>query len=201
MGSLRNGLMLAGSILLLGGAAQAADVKGRVKEIVTERCSLCHGVDGEAATSVYPRLAAQNETYVVKQLKDFRDGRRKGTMNEMARDLTDDEINGLAAYFSGKKPQSKRPLDADFAAVGKYIFHNGNRYSGIAPCASCHGEAGRGTEQLPRLAGQHPAYVEGQLMEFVSGSRTNDKSIMHAVATKLTTLEMKAVATYIGGLE
>lgn len=201
MESLRNGLMLAGSILLLGGVAQAADVKGRVKEIVTERCSLCHGVDGEAATSVYPRLAAQNETYVVKQLKDFRDGRRKGTMNEMARDLTDDEINGLAAYFSGKKPQSRRPLDTDFAAVGKYIFHNGNRYSGIAPCASCHGEAGRGTEQLPRLAGQHPAYVEGQLMEFVSGSRTNDKSIMHAVATKLTTLEMKAVATYIGGLE
>ncbi|EME67853.1 cytochrome c553 [Paramagnetospirillum caucaseum] len=197
----RKGLMLAGCVLLLGAPAQAADIKARVKEIVAERCSLCHGVDGEAATSVYPRLAAQNETYMVKQLKDFRDGRRKGTMNEMARDLTDEEAAGLAAYFSGKKPLSRRPLDADFAAVGKYIFHNGNRYSGIAPCASCHGEAGRGTEQLPRLAGQHPAYVEGQLMEFVSGSRTNDRSIMHAVATKLTILEMKAVSAYIGGLE
>lgn len=201
MGILRNGLMPAACAVMLILPAQAADIKPRVRELVTERCSLCHGVDGEAATSVYPRLAAQNETYVVKQLKDFRDGRRKGTMNEMARDLTDDEIAGLAGYFSGKKPQSRRPSDPDFAAVGKYIFHSGNRYSGIAPCASCHGEAGRGTEQLPRLAGQHPAYVEGQLMEFVSGSRTNDKSIMHAVATKLTTLEMKAVATYIGGLE
>jgi cytochrome c553 len=198
---MRKGLVLVGSILMMWAPAQAADIKARVKEIVAERCSLCHGMDGEAATSVYPRLAAQNETYMVKQLKDFRDGRRKGTMNEMARDLTDEEAAGLAAYFSGKKAQSKRPMDADFATVGKYIFHNGNRYSGIAPCASCHGASGHGTEQLPRLAGQHPSYVEGQLMEFVSGSRTNDKSIMHAVATKLTTLEMKAVAAYIGGLE
>ncbi|CUW40504.1 Cytochrome c4 [Magnetospirillum sp. XM-1] len=201
MGMLRFGSMLAGCVLLLALPSQAADIKARVKELVTERCSLCHGVDGEAATSVYPRLAAQNETYLVKQLKDFRDGRRKGTMNEMAKDLTDEEAAGLAAYFSGKKALSKRPLDGDFAAVGKYIFHNGNKYSGIAPCASCHGASGHGTEQLPRLAGQHPSYVEGQLMEFVSGSRTNDKSIMHAVATKLTTLEMKAVASYIGGLE
>ena len=198
---MRKGLVLAGTIVLLWAPAQGADIKVRVKEIVTERCSLCHGVDGEAATSVYPRLAAQNETYMVKQLKDFRDGRRKGTMNEMAKDLTDDEAAGLATYFSGKKPQSKRSLDADFTAVGKYIFNNGNRYSGIAPCASCHGASGHGTEQLPRLAGQHPSYVEGQLTEFVSGSRTNDKSIMHAVATKLTILEMKAVSAYIGGLE
>lgn len=185
------------SMLGAAGAAQARPVK----EIVAERCSLCHGTEGEAATSVYPRLAAQNETYMVKQLKDFREGRRKGTMNEMAKDLADDEIAALAAYFSARKPQSRKALDGDLAAVGKYIFHSGNRWSGIAPCASCHGEAGRGTEQLPRLAGQHPAYVEGQLMEFVNGSRTNDKSIMHAVATKLTTLEMKAVSLYIGGLE
>jgi len=94
MGVLRGGVTLAGCVLLLGVPAQAADIKAadikvRVKEIVTERCSLCHGVDGEAATSVYPRLAAQNEVYVVKQLKDFRDGRRKGTMNEMAKDLSD----------------------------------------------------------------------------------------------------------------
>jgi cytochrome c553 len=89
----------------------------------------------------------------------------------------------------------------DLSGVGKYIFHYGNPWSGIAACASCHGEKGVGTVQLPRLAGQHPAYIEGQLTDFSKGSRTNDKSIMHVIASKMTMLEIKAVATYIGGLE
>ncbi|CAA7623914.1 cytochrome c [Magnetospirillum sp. SS-4] len=193
--------MLAATGLLAAVTAQAAEPKGRVKEIVAEHCSLCHGVEGESANAVYPRLAAQNETYIAKQLRDFRDGRRTGTMNEMARDLTDDEVAGLAAYFSSRKPVSKRPSNQDLSAVGKYIFHYGNSWSGIAACASCHGEKGAGTTQLPRLAGQHPAYVESQLSDFGKGSRTNDKSIMHAIASKMTTLEIKAVSTYIGGLE
>ncbi len=198
---IRSGLALVGCGLLLGASVLAADTKPRVKEIIAERCSLCHGIDGESATTVYPRLAAQNETYIVKQLRDFRDGRRVGTMNDMAKDLSDEEITGLAAYFSGKKPMSRRPSNVDLAGVGKYIFHSGNPYSGIPPCASCHGQAGHGTDQLPRLAGQHPSYVESQLTDFISGSRTNDKFIMHAIALKLTTLEVKAVSSYISGLE
>ncbi|CAA7621475.1 cytochrome c [Magnetospirillum sp. UT-4] len=192
---------LAAAVTLMWLPAAAAEPDPRVREIVSERCQLCHGVDGEAATAVYPRLAAQNATYLIKQLRDFRDGRRTGTMNEMAKDLSDAEIAGLAAYFSAKPAKSKKVLNTELAAVGRYVFRQGNPFSGIAPCASCHGEAGHGTDQLPRLAGQHPSYVEGQLGEFVSGSRTNDKSIMHAIANKLTTLEIKAVAAYIGGLE
>ena len=198
---MRWGLALCAGALLASSSVLAADVKPRVKEIIAERCHLCHGMEGESATAIYPRLAAQHGAYMAKQLRDFRDGRRVGTMNEMAKGLTDEEIVGLAAYFSAKKPLSRKPSNADLAGVGKYIFRYGNPYSGIAPCASCHGEAGYGTEQLPRLAGQHPAYVEGQLTDFISGSRTNDKSIMHAIASKLTTLEIKAVASYIGGLE
>jgi cytochrome c553 len=190
-----------GGLVLASGAMAADSVSGRVREIITERCSLCHGVEGESASAIYPRLAAQNETYIVKQLRDFRDGRRIGTMNEMARGLTDDEINGLAGYFSSRKPASRRPANQDLAAVGKYIFQYGNPYSGIAACVSCHGDKGYGTTQLPRLAGQHPAYVEGQLADFTKGARTNDQSIMHAIASKLTTLEVKAVASFIGGLE
>lgn len=173
----------------------------RVKEIVANKCSLCHGIDGESASAVFPRLAAQHPEYIVKQLTDFRDGRRKGTMNEMAAGLTEEEIAGLAAYFSAKKPLARRPGDPDFAAVGKYIFQKGNPYSGVAACATCHGKAGYGTTQLPRLAGQHPAYLETQLTEFNKRERTNDNAIMHAVASKMTEFEIKAVAAYIGGLE
>jgi cytochrome c553 len=151
---------------------------------------------------VYPRLAAQHPDYLAKQLKDFRDGRRKSeTMADMAKGLQDEDIAGLAVYFSGKKAASRQPGDGDLAAVGKFIFQRGNSYSGVPACSSCHGANGHGTQQLPRLAGQHPAYLEIQLKEFSKRERTNDNAVMHTVASKLTELETKAVAIFIGGLQ
>ena len=174
----------------------------RVQEIINGRCSLCHGAEGESASVIYPRLAAQHPDYLQKQLKDFRDGRRKSdTMSEMAANLKDEEIAGLASWFSSRKAGSRQPGDADLAGVGKYIFLKGNNFSGVAACASCHGPKGYGTEQLPRLAGQHPAYVETQLKGFNKRERTNDNAIMHTIASKLTELETKAVSVYIGGLQ
>ncbi|MDX9994105.1 MAG: c-type cytochrome [Rhodocyclaceae bacterium] len=197
-----NKQLIGGVLALLLSSTAAAEVSPRVTEIINTRCALCHGPEGESASAIYPRLAAQHPDYLNKQLKDFRDGRRKSeTMGEMAKDLKDDEIAGLASYFSGKPAGARQPGDVDFAAVGKYIFHNGNRFSGVAACASCHGENGHGTAQLPRLAGQHPRYVETQLTEFNKRARTNDNAIMHSIAAKLTELEMKAVSVYIGGLQ
>ena len=183
-------------------AASGASVSPRVAEIVASRCALCHGPEGESASAVYPRLAAQHPDYIAKQLKDFRDGRRKSdTMTDMAKDLKDEEIIGLAAYFASKKAASRQPGDADFAGVGKFIFQRGNPYSGVPACTSCHGGNGHGTQQLPRLAGQHPAYLEIPLKEFTKRERTNDNAVMHTVAAKLTELETRAVAIFIGGLQ
>ena len=177
-------------------------VSPRVAEIIASRCALCHGADGESASAVYPRLAAQHPDYLAKQLKDFRDGRRKSeTMADMAKGLPDEDIASLATYFSGKKAGSRQPGDGDLAAVGKFIFQRGNSYSGVPACASCHGANGHGTQQLPRLAGQHPAYLEVQLKEFSKRERNNDNAVMHTVAAKLTELETRAVAVYIGGLQ
>lgn len=182
-----------------GTVATAADRP--VADLVEGRCALCHGMEGESASAVFPRLAAQHPEYIGKQLRDFRDGRRKGTMNEMAADLSNQEIAGLAAHFSAKPAQSRAATDADLAAVGRYIFLKGNSFSGVAACASCHGLEGHGTHQLPRLAGQHPSYLEVQLKDFNQRARTNDNAVMHAVASKLTELEIRAVAIYLGGLK
>jgi cytochrome c553 len=178
------------------------EAPARVKEIIAGRCAVCHGAEGESASAVYPRLAAQHPDYLAKQLRDFRDGRRKSdTMTGMAADLRDDDIAGLATYFGSKKATSRQPGDSDLAAVGKFIFQRGNSYSGVPACSSCHGASGYGTQQLPRLAGQHPAYVEVQLKEFNKRERSNDNAIMHSVASKLTELETRAVAVFIGGLQ
>lgn len=193
----------AGLCILLAAPLWAADTAVRsVAQIVNSRCALCHGPEGESASAIYPRLAAQHPDYLQKQLKDFRDGKRKSdTMSEMAKDLTDEEVVALAKYFSSKKAGGRQSGDVDLAGVGKFIFLRGNSYSGVAACASCHGPKGLGTEQLPRLAGQHPAYIEVQLKEFNKRERNNDNSIMHSIASKLTELETKAVSVYIGGLQ
>ena len=61
-------------------------------KIVTEKCQHCHGMQGEGSSMIYPRLAAQHKDYIVKQLKDFKSGSRKGTMNEIAAVLNEEEI-------------------------------------------------------------------------------------------------------------
>jgi len=192
------GLLLATHVLSQTTAAPSE----RVMALVESRCGICHGKEGESASAFYPRLAAQHPDYLNKQLRDFRDGKRiSDTMNDMVKDLQDDDFKGLAAWFASRNPGSRRAGDADLAAVGKYIFSAGNPFSGVPACASCHGSNGYGTQQLPRLAGQHPSYLERQLKEFDSRTRTNDNAIMHSIASKLTALETRAVSVYLGSLQ
>lgn len=174
----------------------------RAAEISGGRCALCHGPEGDSSSPLYPRLAGQHHQYIAKQLADFQSGRRQSdTMNGMAQDLTKDEMLALGVYFE-KKPTKARPArDEELAAIGRFIFHRGNEYSGVAACTGCHGDNGHGTEALPRLAGQVPRYTESQLKSFNKRERTNDNEIMHSIASKLTELEVKAVALYISTLE
>jgi cytochrome c553 len=194
-------ILLSGGLLILCGTVNAASPE-LAKSIVMEKCHLCHGEEGEASSAIYPRLAGQNHKYVVKQLKNFRDGKRKSdTMNEMAKNLKDDEISALAEYFSSKPALTHRVRDKGFAAVGEYLFKKGNKYSGIPACKSCHGEFGQGTDDLPRLAGQHKRYVADQLHAFGERARTNDNAIMHTIANKLSEMEIEALALYVSGLK
>lgn len=171
----------------------------RAQEIVNGRCALCHGAEGESASPIFPRLAGQHPEYTAKQLADFKSGRRKGTMNDQAAELTEEEMKALGIFFAERKPKAYNVADQDLAAVGRYIYHKGNSYSGVAACSSCHGQTGDGTAQLPRVAGQHAAYTESQLKEFNKRERTNDNAVMHAIASKLTELEMRAVSVYLSG--
>lgn len=195
---------LAMAMLPLAAAAEDyPDVDlARAEEIVMGRCFLCHGAEGESSTALYPRLAGQHYQYIAKQLADFQAGRRKSdTMVSMVEGLTSEEMVALGVFFE-KKPTEARPAtDKQLSAVGEFIFHRGNEYSGVAACASCHGDRGLGSPQLPRLAGQGRKYTESQLASFNKRERTNDNAVMHSIASKLTELEIKAVALYISTLD
>ena len=194
----------AGLLITVSGVVVAAEDKvdlARAEEIVTARCSLCHGMSGEAASAVFPRLAGQHWEYIAKQLAEFKSGKRVSeSMKPQVEELTPAEMKALGVFFEGKKVGGRRVSDTDLLAVGKYIFHRGNQFSGLPGCASCHGEKGHGTPQLPRLAGQHPRYTEDQIKLFNTRARTNDNDVMHTVASKLSELERHAVAAYIATL-
>lgn len=174
----------------------------RAEEIVSGRCFLCHGLEGESASPIFPRLAGQHSEYIAKQLSEFKSGKRKSdTMKPQAEELTPDEMKALGAFFEAKKVGPRPARDPELLAVGKYVFNRGNQFSGLPACSTCHGAKGLGTPQLPRLAGQHPRYTEDQLKQFNSRERTNDNAVMHTVASKLTELERHAVAEYIATLD
>jgi cytochrome c553 len=182
-------------------STQAADL-ARAEEIVQGKCFICHGADGESSSPVFPRLAGQHASYVARQLTDYKSGRRKSsTMQPMVEDLSVEDFRALGAWFESRPPQIHAVDDTDLAQVGRFVFQRGNPYSGVAACAGCHGAQGHGTDALPRLAGQHSQYTENQLRAFNKRERTNDNAVMHAIATRLTELEMKAVAAYISGLK
>ena len=190
---------------IIGFSAFAADPKPdlqRAEEIVGGRCFLCHGLEGESSSPLFPRLAGQHSAYMARQLADFQSGRRKSdTMQAQAAELTPAEMKALGLYFENKQAAPHAPEDRDLAGVGRYIFIKGNPFSGVAACAGCHGAKGLGTAQLPRLAGQHPQYVESQLRLFNKRERTNDNAVMHAIASKLTELEIRAVSEFISTLD
>lgn len=186
------------SLALLAAVQVHAADQERARAIVESVCKVCHGIDGESSSAIYPRLAGQNASYISKQLADFKAGRRMGTMNDIAASLTDEDMVLLGEYFSSKPVQAHRASNPDLAAVGKYIYFNGNQWSGVAACSSCHGEDGAGTEELPRIAGQHMRYLLIQLRDFSTQERPSP--VMGSIASKLTELEVEAVARYLSGI-
>lgn len=189
---------LALAVCASGAWAQADEA--RAKKIVGGSCFLCHGAEGESSSEVFPKLAGQHWEYIAKQLENFKSGKRKSTaMADMVARIQPDEMVALGKYFEKKSVPAEPPKDPALAAVGDYIFHMGNKYSGVPACASCHGKDALGTVALPRLAGQYAIYVENQLKSFGKRERTNDNAVMHSIVQKMTPLEMAAVAEYLSG--
>jgi cytochrome c553 len=190
----------AAALTCLAAPSSAADLV-RAADIVQGKCFICHGAEGESSSPVFPRLAGQHGAYVARQLADYQSGKRvSSTMKPMVEDLGPEDFKSLGAYFESRPTHLHKVDDVDLAAMGRFIYLRGNPYSGVAACASCHGPKGHGTEQLPRLAGQHAQYTENQLKAFNQRERTNDNAVMQGVAGKLTELERKAVSAYLAGL-
>ena len=192
--------VIAVALWAMTGVAHAQADEARAKKIIGGSCFLCHGAEGESASEVFPRLAGQNAEYIAKQLENFKSGKRKSSaMAPMVAELSPDDMAALGRFYGSRPPHKEAPKDAPLAAVGQYIYSQGNRFSGVPACASCHGPDGAGSNALPRLAGQHAAYLDTQLKQFNKRERNNDNAVMHTVVEKMTALEMAAVSEYLSG--
>jgi cytochrome c553 len=82
------------------------------------------------------------------------DGRAKSTaMADMASKLTPDEMLALGKYYQKMELPREEPKEPQLAGMGHYIFHNGNKFSGVPACVACHGQNAEGAANLPRLGG------------------------------------------------
>ena len=198
-------VVIAATCALLGSATAALaagdPTAGKAKSAV---CAACHNADGNSTVTQYPKLAGQSADYLVKQLQEYKSGARvNAIMVGMVAPLSPQDMEDLAAYFASQQI-ARGTADPALAPAGEAMFRGGNLTSGVAACAACHGATGAGNPaaKFPALAGQHAEYVELQLKAFRTMERANDAGqMMRGVAAKMTDPEIKAVASYVQGLQ
>jgi cbb3-type cytochrome c oxidase subunit III len=183
-------------------AAQAGDAVAGKSKAAT--CGACHGADGNSLAPSFPKIAAQGERYLVKQITDIKNGDRQvPEMMGFVAGLNETDIADLAAYFASQSTASGA-ADPALVEAGKSIFLGGNQATGVPACIACHSADGKGMAAagFPSLAGQHAVYTEKQLKDFYSAKRTNDASnVMRDIASRMHMDEIKAVSSYIQGLK
>ncbi len=95
-------LIMIGAMLPL--AAQAGDAKAAEPQATT-LCAGCHGPRGISSNPLWPNLAGQQEQYLIKQMKDYKEGRRADpVMGPLAQTMDDKDIENFAAYYTALAP-------------------------------------------------------------------------------------------------
>jgi len=201
-------LLLALGASLFAGAAAAADSRPAAKAdlakgqaTATAVCGACHTTDGSRGSPANPILAGQHAAYLVKQLTEFKSGKRdSAVMKGFASTLSDDDMRNVAAFYAGKTAKPGTAKNKDLVALGERIYRGGIADRAVPACAGCHSPTGAGIPaQYPRVGGQHADYLEAQTLAFRDGVRKNNP-VMAGVAAKMNDREIKAVADYMAGL-
>jgi cytochrome c553 len=189
--------------MALGAWLAAPAIAQDAQTMATTVCAACHGPDGNSLVPMFPKIAGLQETYIVKQLRDFQSGRRKSDiMAPVVSTLKPEDLAPLAAYFNRQKLKPGDAGEKAEIAVGKLLYFDGNEETGVPACVGCHQPQGAGQGIYPRIGGQHATYVAQQLRNFAAGERSNDVSrFMRVVAKRMTEEEIQSVAAYLVSLD
>lgn len=159
-------------------------------EAKVQLCAACHGQNGVPTDpKTIPPIWGQQQSYLMKQLRDFRNGERpSAVMAPIAKGLDEADLRKIAAYFAAKKWPAKK-ASAKAPAAPK----------GIAQCQACHQPNFEGGMPAPRLAGLSYEYLVGEMREFASDERSNNLD-MPKFMRMLSERERSAIARYLSAL-
>lgn len=167
-----------------------ADTLQKIGRKVANVCANCHGEAGNSSKPDVPNLAGQNPAYLLEQLRQFADGRRRNAFMEgMIKAMTSDEKVGMVLFYA-VQPVAHTPVaSADLAAKGQTYYGK--------VCFRCHGLDGHGNEQLARIAGQQAAYLEATLKRYRAGSGVRVNPLMADNTRLMTDGDIEAVVAYV----
>jgi cbb3-type cytochrome c oxidase subunit III len=168
-------------------------------------CAACHGIDGNPASSQYPKLAGQHEDYIAREINMFKShARDSAIMMGFAMTLSPQDAHDIGAYFASKT-SLPGVADSKLVARGESLYRGGDKSLNVPACMACHGPDGRGNPgaEYPQLAGQYSDYVTQKLTYFRQGKGWGDddrSKIMPAVAKNLSDADIAALSSYVEGL-
>jgi cytochrome c553 len=176
-------------------------------------CVACHAATGNSILPMWPKIAGQSASYIIKQLQDFKTKQRsEPQMAPMVEPLSMQDIEDLAAYFSSQSIQLGSGKQ-ELMTMGKKVYDKGNIDNRVIACKGCHGLNGEGNLPLlqsigalpvveaPAFSSQHATYIVKQLKAFKDETRNNDVGrVMRNISAGMTDQEMEAVAEYIASL-
>jgi len=189
-------------LLAFSGVTMADHAIGRT----TKPCAACHGQDGRSLNPAWPNLAGQRADYLDKQLHDLKQNQSRQVDDAMApfiRELTDEDIQNIAAFYAKKPLPSGTHRLRKKNIRGEELYRQGDAKQHIMACATCHGAnaTGNGMPGFPSLAGQHINYTIRQLEAFKTNARQNDPGhTMHMVTAPMSSEDIYAIAYYLASL-
>jgi cytochrome c553 len=182
-------------------AALSTPVRGRAADVEagkqkTAVCVPCHGENGNSTNPAVPSLAAQPALYTYYQLLMFREGQRVNPqMSAVTANLSNTDMQEIAAYYTEQKPVVPES-SSDPAKV-----EMGQKLVRTYYCDSCHLPGLVGQKHIPRLAGQHEAYLAAQMRAYKAQTRTDMDGTMTVAMQPLSEEDIKILADYIAHLK
>ena len=188
------GLLAAAAFLVSPLAVRAADLEAG--KALSQTCVACHGPGGNSIIPGTPSISGNAAQAISMQLFNYREGNRKNVqMTPMAENLTNPEMNNLAAYFASEKvAPPTHQASAESAKVGPALTAQYN-------CTQCHGPALKGIQHIPRLAGQQYEYLLAQLQGFKAHTRYDMDGNMSSAMSVVKEADIPILADYLAGLK
>lgn len=157
-----------------------------------QMCMACHGPQGNSQIPTTPSLAGQPKLFIENQLVLIREGLRVvPEMKGLLDGVKDAEIVEMAAYFAAQKPV------AAGGTVNQATYQRGQALASKALCGSCHLPDYTGRAQIPRLAGQHEAFLLQSMKQFRDHPGPGRDTIMAASLHGMKDAELADLAHFL----